>query len=76
MSDWDGKERRNSSHDDLIIQTHTILLELKEMIKTHFADDKEDFEKVHKRINKLTWYAAIGSGAILAIEFFKEKIFE
>lgn len=74
---WDGKDRRNEdNYNNLIVETHTIVGELKDMVKTHFADDKEDFEKVHRRINKLTWYAAIGAGAIFTLEFFKEKIFK
>lgn len=85
MNEWKGDERRrrevraedNQDRDhDLLISIHTLVEAMNETFKVHVVSDKEDFEKVHKRINKLSWYAAVGAGAVFALEFFKEKIFK
>lgn len=71
-----SEERRKLDPDhDLLIKIHTIVSGMEGTFETHVKNDKEDFEKVHRRINKLTWYAALGAGAVFALEMFKDKIF-
>lgn len=54
---------------DLLIEIHTMTKSLNEGFDRHQQQDREDFATVHKRINKLNWYAGVGLGGILVLEF-------
>lgn len=70
MKEEEG-QRRHFDHDhDLLVEIHTMATTLTRGFDKHLDQDKEDFEKIHKRINNLSWYIAMGVGGMVFIEFF------
>lgn len=66
-----NEDRRQFDRDhDILVEIHTTVTSMNESFKEHIKDDKNSFDQVHKRVNGLMWYVAMGVGGLAALELY------
>ena len=74
---WDGIERRVRMKDhDLLTKIDVSITNFVQRFEDHASKDKEEFNEMKSKMEKNTWFIALGTGIIICIEFFKNLIFK